>query len=330
MLIIFGWGRRTVRVLGWAPSQVCGHCHNEGPWAVALIRRWFTLFFIPVIPYESRYVAMCPVCSHGVDLDRGKASHLIQGSRELPSGEGPTASAKPRQEAVAGRARPASARRRGYAILAVVGVIVVLLVAMAMIVSDKNGSSGRSETQSIAPGPTATSSSNTLYATTYRDDAHHYSLTYDSANMSPITSASTLNSVRSLLPGGAVLGLALQQKHSTSTSPVVVLVTGYEPLGDYTYLHYLKDLPGMLPLYALYFRGKSGSGTVSSKIEAVGTRKALNYQYSIPAPGGGWYWGNATMVLTPRGWVDVMIVGSGKHPGRQAQPFLETARSLEP
>ena len=69
------------------------------------------------------------------------------------------------------------------------------------------------------------------------------------------------------------------------------------------------DLPGMLPLYALYFRGKSGSGTVSSKIEAVGTRKALNYQYPIPAPGGGWYWGNATMVLTPRGWVDVMIVG---------------------
>ena len=84
--MIFGWGRTTVHTLGWAPTRMCGHCHNEGPWLVARVRRWFTLFFIPVVPYDSRYVAMCPICSSRFEVDREWASGLIAGSRGLPEG----------------------------------------------------------------------------------------------------------------------------------------------------------------------------------------------------------------------------------------------------
>lgn len=89
MFVIFGWGRSTRRILGWALSQMCPRCHNQRPWAVVRIRRWFTLFFIPVFPYASRYLKMCPVCSFGFETDKAGARELIQSPREIPTDEGP-------------------------------------------------------------------------------------------------------------------------------------------------------------------------------------------------------------------------------------------------
>ena len=37
-----------------------------------MARRWFTLFFIPVIPYESGHLMICPVCGHGMELDKAQ------------------------------------------------------------------------------------------------------------------------------------------------------------------------------------------------------------------------------------------------------------------
>ncbi len=79
MFIIFGWGRRTIRVLGFTAAQPCANCRNTSQWKVVQVRRWFTLFFIPVIPYESRYFAMCPVCSRGIQVDAQAAQSLTAG-----------------------------------------------------------------------------------------------------------------------------------------------------------------------------------------------------------------------------------------------------------
>src|SRR5450759_4623672 len=84
MFFIFGWGRTTKDVLGWTPPRMCGVCHNKRPWVVARIRHWFSVFFIPLIPYDSRYVAMCPVCSHGLDLDRSGVADLVQAQSAVP------------------------------------------------------------------------------------------------------------------------------------------------------------------------------------------------------------------------------------------------------
>jgi hypothetical protein len=87
MFIIFGFGRRTVRLLGFTAARLCGNCHNTSPWKVMKITRWFTLFFIPVIPYSSKYVAMCPTCSRGVELDAKAAQGLASGGGAVTDGE---------------------------------------------------------------------------------------------------------------------------------------------------------------------------------------------------------------------------------------------------
>ncbi|MCK4324641.1 MAG: hypothetical protein KAW89_08935 [Armatimonadetes bacterium] len=40
------------------------------------VSTWFTLFFIPVIPYERKRLLLCPVCQHGMELDRAEFSRL--------------------------------------------------------------------------------------------------------------------------------------------------------------------------------------------------------------------------------------------------------------
>jgi hypothetical protein len=94
MFIIFGWGRRTIRTLGNAASRLCPNCHNESQWVVVQVRRWFTLFFIPVIPYQTMHLALCPVCSRGIEVDAEAAQHLAQGGA-WPAGVGPAQGAPP-------------------------------------------------------------------------------------------------------------------------------------------------------------------------------------------------------------------------------------------
>ncbi len=79
MFIIFGFGRRTMRVLGFTAARLCGNCHNTSPWKVMKVTRWFTLFFIPIIPYSSKYLAVCPTCSRGVLVDAQAAKGMAAG-----------------------------------------------------------------------------------------------------------------------------------------------------------------------------------------------------------------------------------------------------------
>lgn len=43
------------------------------------IRRWFTLFFMPVIPYLSKNILLCQICSHCFELD----NEQLQVAKEL-------------------------------------------------------------------------------------------------------------------------------------------------------------------------------------------------------------------------------------------------------
>jgi len=77
VFVIFGWGFTTTHVFGVVLPVRCPNCHNEQFWVLRRIRRWFTLFFIPVFPYESTHALMCPICGagrelHGTELKRAK------------------------------------------------------------------------------------------------------------------------------------------------------------------------------------------------------------------------------------------------------------------
>ena len=67
-MIIFGWNFQTIKNFGPVFKNLCGHCHNEDYWVLTRIITWFTLFFIPVIPYEIKHHLTCPVCNYGVTL----------------------------------------------------------------------------------------------------------------------------------------------------------------------------------------------------------------------------------------------------------------------
>jgi hypothetical protein len=67
-MILWGWGRRTIKHLGQI-TQTCPYCHNTGWFNVVTIRTWFTLFFIPVIPYRVRHAMLCTNCGGSVELD---------------------------------------------------------------------------------------------------------------------------------------------------------------------------------------------------------------------------------------------------------------------
>ncbi len=67
-MIIYGWGKTTIKEFGPTQAYKCGHCQNEKPWVLQRITTWFTLFFIPIIPYSIKKVLLCPVCRHGSEL----------------------------------------------------------------------------------------------------------------------------------------------------------------------------------------------------------------------------------------------------------------------
>lgn len=68
MFIIFGWGHTKVRNFGALVARLCDNCHNHSAWVLLSRSVWFTLFFIPVFPYERDHFLLCPICQHGLKL----------------------------------------------------------------------------------------------------------------------------------------------------------------------------------------------------------------------------------------------------------------------
>lgn len=67
-MIIWGWGKITKKFIGSAFYRTCNHCNTTQSWQLCIIRTWFTLFFIPIIPYKKRYCVTCPNCGSYIEL----------------------------------------------------------------------------------------------------------------------------------------------------------------------------------------------------------------------------------------------------------------------
>jgi zinc-ribbon family len=72
------WGLRTRSYpLGQRPLP-CPHCHREAMTSAARARRWFTLFFIPLLPIgATQIVASCGLCGYRYRLGEAHASALF-------------------------------------------------------------------------------------------------------------------------------------------------------------------------------------------------------------------------------------------------------------
>ena len=68
MFFIFGWGHQERKDLGPAFKIKCPNCEKEEFWHLLQLKNYFTLFFIPVFPYETNNLVFCPVCSNAIEV----------------------------------------------------------------------------------------------------------------------------------------------------------------------------------------------------------------------------------------------------------------------
>lgn len=74
--IIFGWPKRTKEYGPTVPDH-CDNCDNSAYFFLFKERRWFSLFFIPLIPlgFATRYL-LCSVCQAGYEIEKSEWKHL--------------------------------------------------------------------------------------------------------------------------------------------------------------------------------------------------------------------------------------------------------------
>jgi hypothetical protein len=73
-IIIFGM-RRRAKQHGGCVAASCPRCHNEVVLVYLVVTRYFSLFFIPVIPISKKRMLMCPICSWQREIPKS-SEHL--------------------------------------------------------------------------------------------------------------------------------------------------------------------------------------------------------------------------------------------------------------
>ena len=90
-MIVFGWGRRTRKDNGPAVLVTCSRCSNPAAYRWISTKTWFSLFFVPLIPYSSKHFLVCPICSNSRVLSAQDVQHvtaLIPHTAQALAGEG--------------------------------------------------------------------------------------------------------------------------------------------------------------------------------------------------------------------------------------------------
>lgn len=70
MFIIWGFGKTTMKRYGEMLPKDCFRCYNKTERELVKVTTWFTLFFIPLIPYRREYYLVCPVCQAADQLSK--------------------------------------------------------------------------------------------------------------------------------------------------------------------------------------------------------------------------------------------------------------------
>lgn len=86
------WGFRSRNKVMGQTQNICPQCKKNGFQTVVRSRRWFALYFIPMIPLYKRTIARCNLCGFQYIMDNNQADALF------PSGQ---AAAQPKAAPVA-------------------------------------------------------------------------------------------------------------------------------------------------------------------------------------------------------------------------------------
>ena len=87
MFFIFGWGHLTKKQFDSGIERVCSQCHNHVHMILVNVKKWFTFFFLPLIPYGSEYFLACPTCGNAVKLNKMQFDEIRHGANYGSGGE---------------------------------------------------------------------------------------------------------------------------------------------------------------------------------------------------------------------------------------------------
>jgi hypothetical protein len=80
MLLIFGSGIRETLIN--VVSFVCGYCHVQAPQNVIKRSNRFTLFFIPLFSFSTKYLNQCTNCGAETALSPEQAQNSLSWSAQ--------------------------------------------------------------------------------------------------------------------------------------------------------------------------------------------------------------------------------------------------------
>jgi len=83
MIILFGFRRKSSRLA--TIFVMCARCSTPAAHALTRSRRYFTLFFIPIIPLGTKYFTTCTMCGHVTQITKEGAEQYLA-SVTQPSG----------------------------------------------------------------------------------------------------------------------------------------------------------------------------------------------------------------------------------------------------
>ena len=86
MFVLIGFGNEKRHDYGPAIPILCPNCHNQAYLRLIEIKKRFSLFLVPLFPYDWTYLLVCEVCSRGIELDEEqfeKAKRLCRATRLL-------------------------------------------------------------------------------------------------------------------------------------------------------------------------------------------------------------------------------------------------------
>jgi zinc-ribbon family len=75
VFVIFGFQRKPHRLA--TVHGICAGCHERGAQDVCSVRTRFRLFFVPVVPWPTRYRTTCTSCGTSSTVSAEKADLLL-------------------------------------------------------------------------------------------------------------------------------------------------------------------------------------------------------------------------------------------------------------
>jgi hypothetical protein len=88
MIILFGIRRRGTR-LG-SVFLLCPHCQAPAAQVISRVRKWCTVFFIPVIPLGTTYSTTCTMCGRSGPITAELADRYVAQEHQVAA-SGPPA-----------------------------------------------------------------------------------------------------------------------------------------------------------------------------------------------------------------------------------------------